>query len=106
MEHCTKASGYKGKTSEMEEVFKSGPMVQDMKKKRKMAWLMVEVGWYMLMGTSMKVNGSKIKLMDMEYNKIITEVATKANGKTTNNMATASKSGPTAAPTKASTKKA
>jgi len=53
----------------------------------------------------MKVNGSKIKLMDMEYNKIITEVATKANGKTTNNMATASKSGPTAAPMKASTKK-
>ena len=59
----------------------------------------------MLTGMSTKVNGLKIKLMDMEYNKIITEVATRVNGKTINNMVTALKNGPTAALTKVSTKK-
>ena len=94
------------KVLETAEVFKFGKMDQDMTDFGKMAWLMVEVGWYMLMGTSMKVNGSKIKLMDMEYNKIITEAAMKANGKTTNNTVTELKSGPTAALTKESTRKA
>ena len=59
----------------------------------------------MLMGMSTKVNGLKIKLMDMEYNKIIMEVATRVNGKTINNMVTALKNGLTAALTKVSTKK-
>jgi hypothetical protein len=90
---------------EMEEEFRYGLMDQDMMDFGRTEWLMVEVDLFMLMETFMKVNGSKIKLMDMEYNKIITEVGTKANGKTTNNTATVSKSGPTAALTKESTKK-
>ena len=51
------------------------------------------------------MNGLKIKLMGMEYNKIIMEVATKANGKTINNMVMELKNGLMAAPTKVSTKK-
>lgn len=88
MEHCTKVSGYKVKTLETEEEFRSGQMDQDMMDSGRTVWLMAEVDLFMPMGTCMKVNGSKIKLTGMEYNKIITEVATKANGKTTNNMAT------------------
>ena len=90
---------------ETEEEFRYGPMDQDMMDSGRMEWLMVEVDLFMLMEMFMKVNGSKIKLMDMEYNKIITEVVTKASGKTTNNTVTASKSGQTAAPTKVNTKK-
>jgi len=88
MELCTKVSGYKVKTLEMEEVFRYGLMAPDMTDFGKTVWLMVEVDLFMLMGTSMKVNGLKIKLMGMEYNKIIMEVDTKASGKTTNNMVT------------------
>ena len=90
---------------ETEEEFRYGPMDQDMMDSGRMEWLMVEVDLFMLMEMFMKVNGSKIKLMDMEYNKIITEVVTKASGKTTNNTVTASKSGQMAAPTKVNTKK-
>jgi len=106
MEHCTKVSGCKEKTLEMEEECRSGLMDQGTTDSGRMEWPMAEVDLFMQMETCMRVNGSKIKLMDMEYNKIITEVATKANGKTTNNMVTVSKSGLTAAPTKVNTKKA
>ena len=80
-------------------------MAQDMMAFGKTVWRMAEVDLFMLMVTFMRVNGSKTKLMDTEYNKIITEAVTKANGKTTNNTVTGSKSGLTAVLTRVSTKK-
>ena len=101
----TKASGLKVKTSETAEAYKSGPTAQDMMDFGKTAWPMAEADSFMPMVTFMRANGSKTKLTDMEYNKIITEVGTKANGKTTNNTVTAWKSGQTEVLTKVSTKK-
>jgi hypothetical protein len=40
MEHCTKDSGYRARMLEMEEVFKSGQMDQDMTDFGRMEWLM------------------------------------------------------------------
>jgi hypothetical protein len=84
----TKGSGLKVKTLEMEEVYKSGQMDQDMMDFGKTAWPMDEADLFMLTATFTRVNGLKIKLMVMEYNKIIMEAATKVNGKTTNNRVT------------------
>ena len=80
-------------------------MVLDTMAFGKIIWHTVEVDSCMQKAIFTMENGTKIKLMDTEFNKILKGVVTKVNGKTTNNTAMASKSGQTAAPTKANTKK-
>ena len=89
----------------MEEVFKFGLTAPDMTVFGKKAWLTAEDVWYTLTETFILESGSTTRLTGMEFNKIIMEVATKANGKTINNMVMELKNGLTAAPTKESTKK-
>ena len=49
------------------------------------AWLMVEDDWYMQTEMCILENGERTRPTDMEFNKIIMEVATKVTGSTTNN---------------------
>ena len=70
----------------MEEVCKSGQMVQDMMASGEMAWPMVTGDSYMPKVTSTKENGPKIKQMASEFTPITTEVDMKGNGSKINNM--------------------
>ena len=95
MRLSTKENGsqFKDKISEMEEVSKSGPMVLDMMGSGKKEWLMAEEDWYTPTVMFTSVSGNMIRLMDMEFNKIIMEVDTKDNGLMINNMGTVLKPG-------------
>lgn len=86
MELFTRVNGCKVKMLEMVEVSKSGPMALGTMVFGKTVWQMVEAVLSMLMVMFTKASGLKIKLMDMEFNKIITEVDTRVSGKTINNM--------------------
>ena len=78
---------------EMEEVYRFGQTARDMMDSGKKEWLTVEEDWFMLMEMSILESGRMTRLTVMEFNKITTEVATKATGSTTNNMVTELKPG-------------
>jgi len=93
MEPCIKVNGMIVKVLETAEVFKFGKMDQDMTDFGRAAWRMVRVVLYMLKATYTRVNGSKIRLMAMEFNKTIKAAVMKETGRTINKMVKELKNG-------------
>lgn len=81
-----KVNGMIKKVLETAEVFKSGKMDQGMTDSGRMVWHMEWVVLFTQKATFMRVNGLKIKLMVMEYNKITKVAVTKETGITINKM--------------------
>ena len=102
MERSIKANGMIKKDLETAEVFRSGKMDQDMTDSGRMVWHMEWVVLYTLKATFMRVNGLKIKLMVMEYNKITKVAVMKETGITINKMEKELKNGQMVQCTKAS----
>ena len=78
---------------------KFGQMAPDMMDSGKKEWLTVEEDWSMLTEMCILESGSMTRLTGMEFNKITTEVATKAIGSMINNTAKELKPGRMAQPT-------
>jgi len=87
MAQSTRANGSSKKARKTAEAFRFGLMALDMMDSGEMEWLMGMEDLSMQKVTFMKVNGPRIKQMDLESIPTITEADMKVNGFKINNMA-------------------
>ena len=93
MELCTKVNGTRTRASETDVAFRFGRTDRDTMASGKMEWHMDTADSCMQRETFTKVNGSRIKLKDTEFNKTFKEADTKDSGIMINKMVKEKKCG-------------